>query len=142
MQFNFNCEQILGCDREGNAVLEGSFQGGIKPGYILFVNEILDSMGFASSKAQGLNTIITTASKFFSSNHRIFIKAQGNKVIGFMKVGVKKLYVRDEYANYHEINPLCALDFYVHESEQRNGHGKVNTIFHIFLDYFRIYVKF
>jgi hypothetical protein len=49
MQFNFNCEQILGCNEEGFAVLEGSFQAGIKPGYILFVNEILDSMGYAST---------------------------------------------------------------------------------------------
>ena len=50
MQFNFNCEQSLGCNTEGYAVLEGSFQNAIKPGYILFVNEILDSMGYASSK--------------------------------------------------------------------------------------------
>jgi len=72
-----------------------------------------------------LNTIITTASKFFSSNHRVFIKAHGNSVIGILKVGVKKLFVRDELANYHEISPLCVLDFYVHESQQRGGHGKV-----------------
>ncbi len=71
-----------------------------------------------------MKTIITTASKFFSSNHRIFIKAENNKVVGFLKVGVKKLFVRDELANYHEISPLCVLDFYVHESQQRGGHGK------------------
>jgi alpha-tubulin N-acetyltransferase 1 len=124
MEFNFNCEQILSCDN-GMAILEGTFQTAIKPGYILYVNQILDDMGFASSKAQGLNTIITTASKFFSSNHRIFIKAEGNKVIGFIKVGVKKLFIRDQFTNFNEISPLCVLDFYVHESEQRNGHGKV-----------------
>jgi hypothetical protein len=50
MQFNFNCEQALGCNSEGFAILEGSFQNGIKPGYIPFVNEILDSMGYSSSK--------------------------------------------------------------------------------------------
>jgi len=50
MQFNFDCEQTLGCNIEGFAVLEGSFQSAIKPGYIPFVNEILDSMGIASSK--------------------------------------------------------------------------------------------
>ncbi len=76
-------------------------------------------------QAQGLNTIITTAQKFFSSNHRIFIKASGNKVIGYVKTGVKKLFIRDQFTNFHEISPLCVLDFYVHESEQRNGHGKV-----------------
>lgn len=50
MQFNFNCEQILGCNAEGFAFLEGSFQEGIRPAYSLFVNEILDTMGTASSK--------------------------------------------------------------------------------------------
>ena len=25
-----------------------------------------------------------------------------------------------------EIEPLCLLDFYVHESEQRSGYGKVS----------------
>jgi alpha-tubulin N-acetyltransferase 1 len=43
-----------------------------------------------------------------------------------LKVGVKKLFIRDVHANYYEISPLCVLDFYVHESQQRGGHGKVN----------------
>jgi alpha-tubulin N-acetyltransferase 1 len=124
MQFNFNCEHALGC-RDGFSILEGSFQSAIKPGYIPFVNEILDSMGYNSSNAQGLNTIITTSSKFYSSNHRCYLRAEGNTVIGILKIGVKKLFVRDEQANYHEISPLCVLDFYVHESKQRGGHGKV-----------------
>jgi alpha-tubulin N-acetyltransferase 1 len=129
MEFNFNCEQVLGCNANtGIAILEGTFQTAIKPGYTLFVNQIIDQLGYASSTAQGLNTIITTASKFFSSNHRIFIRAKENKVIGFIKVGVKKLFIRDQFTNFHEINPLCVLDFYVHESEQRNGHGKVIKI--------------
>ncbi len=127
MQFNFNCEQAL-ASREGFAVIEGSFQTAIKPGYIPFVNEILDSMGYNSSCAQGLNTIITSSSKFFSSNHRCYLKAEGNTVIGMLKVGVKKLFVRDEHANYHEISPLCVLDFYIHESQQRGGLGKVNFL--------------
>jgi hypothetical protein len=49
MEFNFNCEQALGCDKEGVAVLEGSFLTAIKPGYIPFVNQIIDSMGYNSS---------------------------------------------------------------------------------------------
>ncbi len=52
----------------------------------------------------------------------------GNKVIGFIKVGVKKLFIRDQFTNFNEISPLCVLDFYVHESEQRNGHGKVKFL--------------
>ena len=124
MEFNFDCVQALGCDENGFAILEGSYQNRIVPGYILFVKEILNSMGEASSKAQKLNTIITSAHKFFISNHRIFIKAEQNRVLGFIKVGNKKLFLRDRNYNYHEVNTLCVLDFYVHESTQRRGIGK------------------
>ena len=124
MEFKFDCVQALGCDQNGFAILEGSYQNRIVPGYILFVKEILNSMGEASSRAQKLNTIITSAHKFFISNHRIFIKAEQNKVLGFIKVGNKKLFLRDRNFNYHEVNTLCVLDFYVHESTQRRGIGK------------------
>ena len=124
MEFKFDCEQSLSCDQNGFAILEGSYQNRIVPGYILFVKEILNSMGEASSRAQQLNTTITSAHKFFISNHRIFIKAEQNKVLGFIKVGNKKLFLRDRNFNYHEINALCVLDFYVHESTQRRGIGK------------------
>ena len=124
MEFNFDCVQSLGCDENGFAILEGSYQNRIVPGYILFVKEILNSMGEASSRAQKLNTTITSAHKFFISNHRIFIKAEQNKVLGFIKVGNKKLFLRDRNYNYHEVNALCVLDFYVHESTQRRGIGK------------------
>ncbi len=70
MQFNFNCEQALGCNVEGFAVIEGSFQTAIKPGYILFVNEILDSMGYASSK---VNEIIYLGSRI-EYNYNFSIK--------------------------------------------------------------------
>ena len=76
--------------------------------------------------AQGLSTTITTANKFFTSNHRIFIKAKENSIIGYVKVGIKKLFIRDNFNNYNEISPMCVLDFYVHENFQRTGHGKVN----------------
>ena len=48
MEFNFDCVQALGCDQNGFAILEGSYQNRIVPGYILFVKEILNSMGEAS----------------------------------------------------------------------------------------------
>ena len=133
MEFNFDCVQSLGCDENGFAILEGSYQNRIVPGYILFVKEILNSMGEASSTAQRLNTTITSAHKFFISNHRIFIKAEQNKVLGFIKVGTKKLFLRDRNFNYHEVNPLCVLDFYVHESIQRRGIGK--QLFDYMLDF-------
>lgn len=44
-------------------------------------------MGLESSKAQGLKSIITTATKFIGSDQRIYIKISDKKVLGFVKVG-------------------------------------------------------
>ena len=51
MEFNFDCIQSLDFDKDGFSILEGSYQNRIVPGYILFVKEILNMMGEASSKA-------------------------------------------------------------------------------------------
>jgi len=45
-------------------------------------------------------------------------------VVGILKVGSKKLFVYDYHGVQHEMQPLCVLDFYVHESCQRRGYGK------------------
>jgi alpha-tubulin N-acetyltransferase 1 len=71
-----------------------------------------------------LPAVITSASRLFTSDNRLYIKAEGNKAIGLIKVGVKKLFIRNEFGAIKEISPLCVLDFYVHESVQRGGHGK------------------
>ena len=81
-------------------------------------------MGVASAKAQRLPSVITTAGRLFSSDNRLYIRAQGPHVIGFLKVGKRNLFIRNEYGQIRELKPLCVLDFYVHESMQRGGHGK------------------
>jgi alpha-tubulin N-acetyltransferase 1 len=63
-----------------------------------------------------LPAIITTASRLFTSDNRLYLSAEGNRVIGLLKVGVKKLFIRNELGSIKEISPLCVLDFYVHES--------------------------
>lgn len=80
------------------------------------MHDIIDKMGAASTKAQGLPAIITSASRLFTSDNRLYIKAEGNRAIGIIKVGVKKLFIRNELGTIKEISPLCVLDFYVHES--------------------------
>lgn len=70
MQFSFNCEQILGCNNEGFAFLEGSFQGNIRPAYSLLVNEILDTMGTASSKVT--RYIFTQGPRVEHNHHNSF----------------------------------------------------------------------
>ena len=42
-----------------------------------------------------------------------------------LKVGPRKLFIRQNSGEIREIMPLCVLDFYVHESVQRGGHGKM-----------------
>jgi len=54
----------------------------------------------------------------------MYVKAEGNKCIGFLKTGVKKLFIRNRAGSIIEIQPRCVLDFYVHENVQRGGHGK------------------
>ena len=76
-------------------------------------------MGEASSQAQNLPTIITTSQKFFTSNHRIVLKAEKDKVLGFIKVGVKKLYLRDRHYNYHEVSPLCVFFMYMNQFKEK-----------------------
>ena len=124
MKFNFDCEQALDCDENGFAVLEGSYQNKIIPGYRLYVKEILDRMGELSSKSQNLQTTITNTSRFFPSDQRLYIKANKNIVYGYIKVGLKKLFIRDRFFNYHERKTLSLLDFYIYDSAQRQGIGK------------------
>ena len=45
-------------------------------------------------------------------------------MIGLLKVGSRKLFIRAENGSIREITPLCVFDFYVHESVQRGGQGK------------------
>ncbi|XP_069098057.1 alpha-tubulin N-acetyltransferase 1 isoform X1 [Pleurodeles waltl] len=92
---------------------------------------IIDEMGKASAKAQHLPAPITSTAKMQSSKHNLYILkdctpkncGQGT-VIGFLKVGYKKLFVLDRHGAHNEEEPLCVLDFYIHESLQRHGHGK------------------
>ena len=89
------------------------------------VAQIIDKIGQASARAQALPQVITTYIKFCTSgDNKIYIKAQGKKVIGFIKTGRRNLFIRNEIGQFKEISPLCVLDFYVHESVQRGGYGK------------------
>lgn len=68
--------------------------------------------------------MITTSDKLFTSDNRLYVRAHGKQVIGMIKVGKRNLFIRNDTGAIKEIKPLCVLDFYVHESVQRGGHGK------------------
>ena len=52
MQFDFNCERFLESDSEGYVILHGTYQKDVKKGHEVFVNQIIDSVGWASSKVK------------------------------------------------------------------------------------------
>ncbi|XP_036032308.1 alpha-tubulin N-acetyltransferase 1 isoform X3 [Onychomys torridus] len=92
---------------------------------------ILDELGKASAKAQHLPAPITSACRMQSNRHVVYIlkdtsarSAGKGAIIGFLKVGYKKLFVLDDREAHNEVEPLCILDFYIHESVQRHGHGR------------------
>lgn len=125
MEFNFNCEDALGCDNKGFGILEGTFEANIRQCFKLHVKGILDLAGEVSSKEQGLNCIKTNSHKFFTSPDRIFIKAEKNMVIGFLRVGRRKFFIRDQFSNFYNEEPISVIDFYVARNYERQGFGKV-----------------
>ncbi|TGZ67626.1 hypothetical protein CRM22_004699 [Opisthorchis felineus] len=90
------------------------------------IRELIDTMGENSAHAQNLPQVVTTYKKFSASDHNLYILSDVNmnRVIGFLKTGKKRLFMHDKQGLCTETEPLCVLDFYVHESCQRKGHGK------------------
>eukprot|EP00462_Mataza_sp_D1_P022195 CAMPEP_0175131830 /NCGR_PEP_ID=MMETSP0087-20121206/6754_1 /TAXON_ID=136419 /ORGANISM="Unknown Unknown, Strain D1" /LENGTH=476 /DNA_ID=CAMNT_0016414151 /DNA_START=83 /DNA_END=1510 /DNA_ORIENTATION=+ len=86
--------------------------------------EIITELGEGSARAQGLSHVITNPMWFSASEQRVYISAKGEQVTGLLKVGSKRLFIVDVGSKMHEIQPLCVLDFYVHENCQRCGLGK------------------
>jgi len=61
------------------------------------------------------------------------VKADGNKCIGFLKVGFKQLFIRGRGGEMVEMKPLSVLDFYVDATVQRGGFGRI--LFDAMLDH-------
>lgn len=97
---------------------------------------VLDGLGKKSATAQGLKKPITYGSTASLIGQRIYLCVEDKRALGFLKVGPKRLFVappplvasRSNHTcvqdAFKEVNPLCVLDFYVHESCQRGGIGK------------------
>ena len=123
MDFGYDLEQCIGSAADKMPVLKASDSAKARSKQVCYV---IDEMGYASSKAQGLPGIITTADKFFSasSDQELILWVEGTLCKGLLKLGNKKLFIRSESGTIKEIQPTCVLDFYVHESCQRSGLGK------------------
>ncbi|KAK2559268.1 Alpha-tubulin N-acetyltransferase [Acropora cervicornis] len=90
-----------------------------------------DRLEFASKQNQ-LKTLIDKMGEASTrhSGHRLYILKDPTAnngfgaAVGILKVGLKKLFLLDLQSVQYEVNPVCVLDFYVHESRQRTGCGK------------------
>ncbi|KAK5883008.1 hypothetical protein CesoFtcFv8_019384 [Champsocephalus esox] len=94
------------------------------------IETVIDELGRASAKAQQLPASITSASKLQSQKHQLYLLKEGESkggrgvVVGFLKVGYKKLFLLDRQGSHVEAEPLCILDFYIAENLQRYGYGR------------------
>lgn len=135
MEFDFRLSRIL---KEPLVVVDKEFLRKLPRGLREQLDTVITRMGVASAKAQALSGPITSARKFGTSSQRLYLGAAGsNQCTGLLKVGVKNLFIRDDKGGLNEIQPLCVLDFYVHESCQRTGVGK--KLFELMLQHERIH---
>jgi alpha-tubulin N-acetyltransferase 1 len=90
--------------------------------FIMLINEL----GQASSRTQGLSSIITTYSSFAQSDCKLYILVSddGRTALGFLKVGPRHLFLWDRLGDQHELEPLCLLDFFIYPQYQRKGYGR------------------
>ena len=106
-------------------VIDGSFARSLSSEHYKTYTHVIDEMGKASCKAQGLSHAVTASHLLMGSDHVIYVMHDGQQTAkGILKIGFKKLFIHDLQRQYVEMRPLCVLDFYVHEKCQRMGIGR------------------
>ncbi|XP_034400369.1 alpha-tubulin N-acetyltransferase 1 isoform X3 [Cyclopterus lumpus] len=130
MDFSFDINQVFS---ERVSILDQTLAAGRKsagtPHLQAHIATVIDELGRASAKAQQLPASITSASKLQSQRHQLYLLKDGESnggrgvVVGFLKVGYKKLFLLDRQGVHIEAEPLCVLDFYIAENLQRHGYG-------------------
>lgn len=91
-----------------------------------YLYQAIDAMGLGSKVSQGINAVLTSVERLKANpSHKLYILCVDKKCVGILKIGTKKLFIRRHNGSLVEMEPMCALDFYVHEAEQRHGYGKV-----------------
>lgn len=125
MEVGADPDSFLCLDSLGIAVEDSSSYASSRRQLHPHIRRVIDGLGELSAKAQSLGAVITTGSKFLAqSDNKLYFKAIGRKVVGFLKTGYRNLFYTSPIGRIVEMRPLCVLDFYVHESVQRNGYGK------------------
>jgi len=92
------------------------------------VRSVVDRLGEASARAQGLKVPITSYVKMLSTDTRMYCKVEANRALGFIKVGRKKLFIRDPLGNMREMEPLCVLGEWSGADGWVFGRGHVSAL--------------
>ena len=125
MDFSFNIETVLRCDQNGMLIINSSHKKFMKFDYYYYLEMVINSIGSLSSVQRRLKSPITNADLFFGKqNETLIIKAKGNTVFGFIRVGYKDIYINTLNDVLENINLLCVFDFFVHFTCQRMGYGR------------------
>ncbi|VDK75198.1 unnamed protein product [Onchocerca ochengi] len=104
----------------------------LNPRKCWIIEKTINSMGALSATAQGLKRVLTTYDKIINSDdgqvlYLFWQKHPNNEntsiIIGLLKIGYKNLYLMDQSMRSFQVTPLCILDFYVHDTLQRQGYG-------------------
>ncbi|XP_061615909.1 alpha-tubulin N-acetyltransferase 1 isoform X2 [Phyllopteryx taeniolatus] len=130
MEFPFNINPLF-CERF--SILDKTFVASRvsskRPDLQSHIATVIDELGRASAKAQKLTTPVTSAAKLQSQPHQLYLMKDGESkggrgaIVGFLKVGYKKLFLLDQQGLHIEAEPLCVLDFFIAENLQRHGYG-------------------
>ena len=90
------------------------------------VVSLINMIGSASSQAQNLSHTITTFNSFASGDNTMYILFDDShtRVLGFVKIGPRHLFLWDHFGVQHEMQPICLLDFFTYPECQRRGYGK------------------
>lgn len=93
-------------------------------------------------QAQELKGPITSYEKLCNSDHNIllFLDSAQQHVLGYLKYGRKDLFFYEKSGKMRQLEKsLCLLDFYVLETQQRNGIGKALFDYFLQVSYFAIF---
>lgn len=98
------------------------------------LRHIVDAVGVRSGQAQALEAPVTRYKRVLeapdSEHQALYLATRRTRagcmqVLGLLRVGVKNLFLLRSGLGTAlvEASPLCLLDFYVCEDEQRSGYG-------------------
>jgi hypothetical protein len=97
------------------------------------VQKAIDQIGALSAEDQGLKRPLTTYDKLLESEDEQVLyvnwaknseKPSSSVIYGILKVSHRKLYLNNAENVSFMTSPLSVLDFYVHPSVRKSGHGQ------------------